>query len=83
MRIFYNNHIYIHDHILILFRLKVCSPHYYGIDCNTPCGQCRGDDVCNNVTGHCPHGCKQYWNGTKCDGKKIKTKYDWKNFHGK
>lgn len=46
----------------------VCSPYYYGIDCITPCGHCRGDDVCNNVTGHCPLGCKQHWVGSKCNG---------------
>ena len=33
--------------------------------CNTPCGQCRGD-VCSNVTGYCPHGCKSHWTGLKC-----------------
>ena len=37
--------------------LKDCVPRYYGSDCNTPCGQCREDDVCNSVTGYCPHGC--------------------------
>ena len=47
----------------------VCTPHYYGSDCNTPCGQCRGDDVCNNVTGHCPYGCKPHWTGPRCDGR--------------
>lgn len=37
-----------HFRIFILF--TVCSPHYYGNDCNAPCGQCRGDDICNNTT---------------------------------
>ena len=49
--------------------LLVCSPHYYGSDCDIPCGQCRGNDVCHNVTGHCPNGCKQHWTGPRCDGK--------------
>ena len=48
------------------------TPQQYGSDCNTPCGQCRGD-VWNNVTGHCPHGCKPNWNGKKCDGNYILT----------
>ena len=48
-----------------------CSPHYYGSDCNTPCGQCTGDDVCNNMTGHCPNGCRQHWTGQNCDGVNI------------
>lgn len=45
-----------------------CSPNYYGNDCNIPCGQCRGYAPCNNVTGHCPHGCTEQWDGPKCDG---------------
>ena len=48
-----------------------CVPDYFGSDCNTSCGQCRGDDVCNNVTGFCPHGCKPHWTGVRCDGKNI------------
>ena len=50
---------------------KVCILCYYGNDCNTPCGQCKEDDVCNNVTGECPRGCKPLWTGPRCDGKKI------------
>ena len=50
--------------------IVVCSPHFYGTNCNTPCGQCRGEDVCNNVTGYCPNGCKSHWTGQRCDGKK-------------
>ena len=46
----------------------VCSAHYYGSNCNIPCGQCTGDDVCDNVTGHCPNGCKPHWTGPTCDG---------------
>ena len=53
----------------------VCSPHYYGSDCNTPCGKCRGDDVCHNVTGQCPNGCKPHWTGTRCDGKYLADCY--------
>ena len=52
-----------------MFTILVCAPHYYDNDCNTPCGQCKGDDVCDNVTGHCPHGCKPHWTGLRCDGK--------------
>nr|XP_022308379.1 uncharacterized protein LOC111114378 [Crassostrea virginica] len=51
--------------------LPVCTPHYYGSDCNNTCGQCEGDDVCDNVTGHCPRGCKVHWNGTRCDDSPI------------
>lgn len=48
-----------------------CSTKYYGSNCSTPCGQCTENDVCDNVTGMCPSGCKHNWNGTKCDGKKT------------
>ena len=52
-----------------MFTISVCSPYYYGFNCNAPCGQCSGDGACNNVTGHCPCGCKPHWSGGKCDGK--------------
>ena len=47
----------------------VCPQNYYDTDCSIPCGKCKGDDVCLNVTGHCPRGCKQHWKEPKCDGK--------------
>ena len=53
--------------------IVVCVSHYYGSECNTPCGQCRGDDVCDSVTGYCPHGCKPHWTGVRCDGKNCVT----------
>ena len=46
-----------------------CSPHYFGSDCNTPCGHCKENDVCNNVTGRCPNGCQNQWTKLTCDGK--------------
>lgn len=48
---------------------SVCRDQYYGSDCNTPCGHCKDDDVCNNVTGHCPRGCRRQWMGNRCDGR--------------
>lgn len=48
---------------------SVCLDQYYGSDCNTPCGHCKDDDVCNNVTGHCPRGCRRQWMGNRCDGR--------------
>lgn len=48
---------------------SVCRDQYYGSDCNTPCGHCKDDDVCNNVTGHCPRGCRKQWMGNRCDGR--------------
>lgn len=48
---------------------SVCRDQYYGSDCNTSCGHCKNDDVCNNVTGHCPRGCRRQWMGNRCDGR--------------
>lgn len=48
---------------------SVCGDQYYGSDCNTPCGHCRNNDVCNNVTGRCPRGCQNQWSGYRCDGR--------------
>ena len=55
----------------------MCATNYYGSDCKTPCGQCKGDDVCDNVTGHCPHGCKPHWTGLGCDGKYATQPKQW------
>lgn len=49
--------------------VSVCSDHYYGTDCNIPCGHCKNSDVCDKVTGHCPRGCQTQWQGEKCDGR--------------
>ena len=57
--------------------LLVCTPGYYGSDCNTPCGRCLGDDVCHNVTGYCPNGCKQHWMVLRCDGKYSTKPKQW------
>lgn len=51
-----------------LFSFAVCSEHFYGLDCSTPCGHCLNKDVCDNVTGRCPNGCQNYWTGDGCDG---------------
>lgn len=48
---------------------SVCRDQYYGSDCNTPCGHCKDDDVCNNATGSCPGGCQTQWIGNSCDGR--------------
>ena len=52
-------------------RIAECHSRFYGSDCATPCGQCKGGDVCNNVTGYCPRGCKQHWIEPRCNGKKY------------
>ena len=58
-----------------MYSISVCSPHYYGFSCNSPCGQCRGDDACNNITGHCPNGCKHHWRGSMCNSKTWYSRY--------
>ena len=59
--------------IVLCSKIVACDQYYYGPNCNTPCGHCRGDDVCNNETGHCPNGCKPHWMGPECNGKEIHT----------
>lgn len=54
--------------IITLFAL-VCSDHYYGTDCSTPCEHCINNDVCDKGTGSCPNGCQSHWQGERCDGK--------------
>lgn len=54
----------------------VCSPYYYGNDCSTRCAHCEGDGLCNNMTGHCLHGCKPNWQGSRCDGIYVDYRYN-------
>lgn len=54
--------------IIFLVCILGCSEHFYGLDCNTPCGHCLNNDVCDNVTGRCPNGCQNQWTEDKCDG---------------
>lgn len=48
-------------------RCDVCSDYYFGSDCNTSCGHCINNDLCDKVTGQCPNGCQNHWMGHKCD----------------
>lgn len=48
--------------------LVECSAGHYGNDCNSICGNCKDKDVCDGGDGHCPNGCKENWQGPKCDG---------------
>ncbi|KAL8605912.1 hypothetical protein ACOMHN_059702 [Nucella lapillus] len=38
-----------------------CHGHTYGQDCAAKCGQCRGGQTCDPVTGHCSAGCQPGW----------------------
>ncbi|KAK3580424.1 hypothetical protein CHS0354_035467 [Potamilus streckersoni] len=55
--------------ILTLCEVQVfsdCPDFYYGRLCNTRCSNCKEDDACDKVTGHCPRGCRIGWLGPKC-----------------
>lgn len=39
------------NNIAVFAFISVCSDHYFGLDCGTPCGHCLNNDVCNNKTG--------------------------------
>lgn len=53
----------------------VCKGGFYGLKCSESCGNCKAGAFCNKMTGACPDGCKDHWNGTKCDGKTITCVY--------
>ncbi|CAI9733321.1 Hypothetical predicted protein [Octopus vulgaris] len=42
-----------------------CSPGKYGTHCNEECN-CRDKDVCDRVTGICPHGCPPGFTSGTC-----------------
>ncbi|XP_029645473.2 multiple epidermal growth factor-like domains protein 6 [Octopus sinensis] len=44
---------------------KECSPGKYGTHCNEECN-CRDKDVCDRVTGICPHGCPPGFTSGTC-----------------
>ncbi|XP_076448634.1 uncharacterized protein LOC143285262 [Babylonia areolata] len=44
-----------------------CPRYLYGQDCGQHCGHCKNDDVCNVVTGNCPDGCDDGYDGLRCD----------------
>ena len=52
-----------------------CRPYFYGSNCSTPCGQCKGSAVCDDEFGYCSLGCKPHWIGSRCDGEKKIVKY--------
>ena len=46
-----------------------CPPIYYGNDCDTQCGKCAGNEMCDGDTGDCPKGCLGNWQEPECNGK--------------
>ncbi|KAK7461584.1 hypothetical protein BaRGS_00038669, partial [Batillaria attramentaria] len=46
---------------------RECKSGYYGVESCEECGYCRDDDVCNNTNGHCPRGCRDNYDGDRCD----------------
>lgn len=57
------------QYILLTVFVLVCSDHYYGTDCRTPCGRCKNNGVCDKGTGRCHDGCSIHWEGQGCDSK--------------
>lgn len=49
----------------------VCGNGMYGEKCSMPCGKCEIGTFCNNVSGICPFGCQDKWQGSKCDSMYI------------
>ncbi|XP_062593830.1 scavenger receptor class F member 1-like [Saccostrea cucullata] len=45
----------------------ICKDGYYGHNCEKTCGKCKIGTICQKITGICPRGCQNHWNGSKCD----------------
>ncbi|XP_062578849.1 scavenger receptor class F member 1-like [Saccostrea cucullata] len=46
---------------------SVCKEGLFGQDCESHCGQCIIGTFCDRVTGICPDGCQDPWNGSLCN----------------
>ncbi|XP_048239096.1 uncharacterized protein LOC124117040 isoform X3 [Haliotis rufescens] len=45
-----------------------CSRGRYGFQCGGVCGQCKGGNPrCRRTDGRCKTGCKEKWQGDRCD----------------
>ena len=49
----------------------MCIRDSYGNDCNTQCGKCAGNEMCDVNSGDCTEGCRGNWQEPKCYGKEI------------
>lgn len=49
-----------------------CSSGYYGFDCIERCSYCINNEACEHVSGFCPRGCMDGYNGRHCNICKIK-----------
>lgn len=49
--------------------IVVCNNDTYGTDCSMRCGKCLYlyGEQCHHVTGHCPRGCGDGFQGDLCD----------------
>ncbi|XP_064625977.1 sushi, von Willebrand factor type A, EGF and pentraxin domain-containing protein 1-like [Lineus longissimus] len=48
------------------FQYRACQTKRYGPNCNNRC-QCANDDTCDDKTGQCPSGCKDFFTGPYCN----------------
>ncbi|XP_056013740.1 uncharacterized protein LOC125677597 [Ostrea edulis] len=43
-----------------------CKSGFYGRNCKKRCGHCKFGTHCNDITGICPEGCQDTWEGPPC-----------------
>lgn len=49
-----------------------CLSGHFGVDCSKSCsGHCMNNEPCDHITGVCPRGCQDGYNGTFCNACKI------------
>lgn len=51
---------------------KECAVERHGVECRGICsGHCKGNIICNHVTGQCDGGCVVGWKGSLCNKGKF------------
>lgn len=51
-----------------LFLRIGCSHGYFGMSCKEQCSEhCINNDPCDHVSGICPNGCQDGYNGSHCN----------------
>ena len=59
--------------------VQACENGYYGIECNSTCGQCSFQNDCFHENGTCFNGCELGYSGDLCQNGKVNTKH-WTSF---
>ena len=65
----YDYHICKREHscLCLFVSNKACCNNMYDLHCMLTCGNCSNGQQCHHVTGTCPKGCIQGYDGDKCD----------------